>query len=482
MIRLAIVVVALAFALPASAQPIYYVATTGVDQPAGGSAAQPWASIAYALGRVPPGATILVRPGTYTGRIRIGGRFDPPVTIRSEVPYRARLRHNATVLTVYNDVTGVGGIRIEGFDIAHSGAGAGAIVVHVQAMGAAAPAQDIVLADNILHDSYNNDVLKINNGARRIQVLGNVFYNQGSSDEHIDINSVDDVLVQGNVLFNDFAASGRPVSTDSSSFIVIKDSNGNDDGLVGARNVRVRGNVFLNWQGSSGSNFVLCGEDGHPYFEAYDVLVENNLFLGNGSASIRAPFGVKGCRDVLFRANTISGNHPGTAFAMRLNTEGSNPANHDIRFHNNIWSDPSGTMSRFSTTPAGQTTSHVLDRNLYWNGGQALPNHAAELVNIGNDARRITADPALADPAPVAMPFWVEASQQFNGGHARIADAFLALATSFGRPAAGGAGIGQADPALMPGDDLLGLPRGSSPDLGALQRLGDGIFSDGFEP
>ena len=40
-------------------------------------------------------------------------------------------------------------------------------------------------------------------------MVNNVFYNQSGSDEHIDINSVTDVLVQDNVFFNDFAGSGR---------------------------------------------------------------------------------------------------------------------------------------------------------------------------------------------------------------------------------------------------------------------------------
>jgi len=471
---------ALAAAPALAGAPVHYVAPDGVDQPGGGSAAQPWASITYALDRVPAGATILVRPGTYTGRIRIRGQFDPPVTIRSEQPYRARLRHDATVLTVYDGSVGVRGIRIEGFDIAHTGTGAGALVVQVQALSGQ-PASDIVLADNVIHDSHNNDLLKINNGATRVQVLGNLFYNQHGSDEHIDINSVEDVLVEGNVFFNDFAASGRPVGNDTSSFIVVKDSNGNDDGLVGARDVRIRRNLFLNWQGSPGSTFLLCGEDGNPYHEAFDVVVENNLFLGNAGNPIRAAFGSKGCRDVLFRANTVSGNLPGTAFAMRLNTEGANPPNQGMVFRNNVWSDPTGTMNRFSTTPAGQTTSFVLDRNLYWNGGAALPNHPAELVNIGNDARALVGNPMLADPAGLPRPWWDAAAGQFNGGHARIADAFAALALAWGVPGQGGAGIAQADPAFMPADDLVGRPRPPAPSLGALEPMADTIFADGFQ-
>lgn len=481
MLRLLSLLAWASLALPVHAgPPTYYVATDGVDVASGGSAAQPWASITYALDRVPSGSLILVRPGTYSGRIRIRGNFDPPVTVRSELPYRARLRHDATVLTIYNDTLGVSGIRIEGFDIAHSGPGAGALVVQVQAIGGQ-PAQDIVLADNIIHDSYNNDLLKINNAARRIRVLGNLFYNQSGSDEHIDINSVEDVLVEGNVFFNDFGASGRPNGNDTSAYIVIKDSNGAGDGIEGANDVRVRRNVFLNWQGSLGSTFVLCGEDGHAYHEAYDVLVENNLFLGNSANAIRAAFGVKGCRDVIYRANTVSGDLPGNAYAMRLNTEGSNPANQNIRFHNNLWSDPTATMTRFSTTPVGQTSSYTLHRNLYWNGGSALPHHGSELINISNDSAAVIGNPALANPAVVASPYWIQASSQFNGGHARIADVFAALAQTYGAPAVGGAGVGQADPANMPADDLLGRPRGAAPDLGAVQSLSDLIFANGFD-
>ena len=106
----------------------------------------------------------------------------------------------------------------------------------------------------MFHDSWNNDILKINNGARFIRVENNVFYNQGpgtiSGDEHMDVNSVTDVSIEDNIFFNDFAGSGRPNLNDTSSFIVIKDSNAADDGLVGSFRIAVRRNVFLSWQGS----------------------------------------------------------------------------------------------------------------------------------------------------------------------------------------------------------------------------------------
>jgi hypothetical protein len=181
------------------------VATNGTDTPSGGSDAQPWATITYALDRVPDGSLVLVKPGTYTGRIRIRGNFPNGVTVRSQQRYQARLRAAEAVLTVYNDNADIGGITIEGFDIAHTGPGAGGLVVQIQD-GFATDTRRIVLRDNILHDSYNNDILKINNGASDILVSGNMFYNQTGSDEHIDINSVDGVRVEDNVFFNNFTA------------------------------------------------------------------------------------------------------------------------------------------------------------------------------------------------------------------------------------------------------------------------------------
>jgi hypothetical protein len=72
-----------------------------------------------------------------------------------------------------------------------------------------------------MHDSYNNDILKINNGAAQITVEGNMFYNQTGSDEHIDVNSVTDIVIQDNIFFNDFAGSGRSNENDTSRPVAI---------------------------------------------------------------------------------------------------------------------------------------------------------------------------------------------------------------------------------------------------------------------
>jgi hypothetical protein len=468
------------------AQQVFYVATTGIDTPAGGSAASPWASITYALDRVPDQSTILVRPGTYTGRIRIRGQFAQGVLVRSEVPYQARLRAQEAVLTIYNDNANIEGITIEGFDIAHSGTGAGALVVQIQD-GFATETRRITLRDNILHDSYNNDILKINNGASQIRVVGNMFYNQTGSDEHIDINSVDDVLVEDNVFFNCFSCSGRSNANDTASYVVVKDSNASDDEYLGARNVTIRRNVMLNWEGSIGSGFLLFGEDGTANFEAFDCVAENNLLIGNSDNAQRSPLGVKGARDIVFRHNTVVGNLPANAFATRINREGSNPSIEAIRFVHNVFSDPTGSMQDFSdTAPADLSTARPtqLQRNAYFNGANPLPNDATDVLNIGNDSQRVEGNPQLPAPS-ITLPYWIQASGQFNGGYPRIRDAFVALVESAGRPAAGSSLLGTALISTeIPSTDILGTTRNpQSADLGAVQRIDsiDSIYRNGFE-
>ncbi|HEX4956467.1 MAG TPA: DUF1565 domain-containing protein [Thermoanaerobaculia bacterium] len=462
----------------------YWVATDGSDTSGDGSSANPWATITKAVDTVPDQALVLVRPGTYNGRVNLRQTFAQGITVRAETPYQARLRHTQTVVTCYE----CQGVTLEGFDIAHSGAGAGALVIQIQDLiGPPDHTSRVVLRDNVIHDSWNNDLVKINNGARDVLVEGNLFYNQSGSDEHIDVNSVDGVTVRGNVFFNDFAGSGRTNGNDTSSYVVIKDSNGSDDDLLGARNVVVSGNVFLHWEGSTGSSFVLIGEDGQPFHEAFDVVVENNLMLGDSANVMRVPFGIKGSRDVIFRHNTVVGDLPALAYAMRLNREGSNLQVEDASFFGNVWSDPTGTLGStgagnpndFSDTPPADLLSFTLRRNHYWNGPNPLPFDAAERINTTDDTEGQVGNPQLPAATAIVPPRWNPASGLFADGSVRIAQVLEKLVLERGTPGAGSPLFAAGDPAVAPATDILGRPRSANPTLGAVE-LGF-LFADGFE-
>lgn len=459
---------------PAKAQSsTFYVATNGSDSTGNGSLGNPWGTITYALQRVPDGSLILVRPGTYTGQVKLKGSFTK-VTIRSEVPYRAKLRFNDQVLVSSGPATG---IVFEGFDVAHSGPGAGPLVAHIMGSRKLGLVRNITIRNNIFHDSYNSDLMKIDSSASNIIVEFNMFYNQSGSDEHIDVNSARDIIIRYNTFFNDFAGSGRPNNNNTSNFIVVKDSSGDNDELIGSHNIYIGANLFLSWQGLPSSAFIMLGEDGKPYYEAQDIMIENNLMLGNAQNEMRAPLAVYASRNVMFRNNTVSGDLPASAFAMLLSRADSNPANENIRFVNNIWSDHTGTMGAmrgqtnndFSDTRPDRTRTFALYHNVYWNNGQPIPTDDDDKINYTNDAARLVRDPQLRPARSIGMPRWNETTGTFGGGSFSIQQVFVRMVSAFAAIPPTSAAISHADPALAPKVDILGRPRGPRPDAGAFQ-------------
>ncbi len=447
----------------------FWVAPTGDDR-APGTQEQPWATLTHAAATVPDdGCTVTFAGGVYRGLNNLTRRFRTPTTFTSATPHQAVFENAGTVL----DIDGGRNITIEGFELRHAGPAAPeSSYVAIVDRRDDTWSERIVFRNNIFHDSYGDDLLKIHNGVRHATVDGNVFYNHGGNEQSIDVNSVTDIDITNNIFFADYAASGRSPDRPAKHFIVVKDSNEGDDGLEGARDVMIRRNVFLNWDGGI-ETFIKVGNDGKPYYEARDVLVENNLLLGNSPTPADAAFGVRGARDVVFNNNTVVGDLPANSFAYRIHLKGDNPRNENIRFTNNIWADPTGTMgadadageNEFSDGNPDEVTGLVNDHNLYWNGGEPIPD--GKVSGPLDDPHAITADPGLpTDQNDVVLPIWD--GDRFASGNVAIRDEFVRLVDTYGAVPQSSAAVDAADPRTAADDDILGRPR-DVPDLGAYE-------------
>lgn len=457
---------------PPPTGPVYYVATDGNDGSGNGSANKPWKTINHAFDKVPAGATILVRPGTYTGRIEITRRFSEPVTLRSEIDYQAKLRNNHQVLICFE----CRNVIIEGFDMAHNGPGADRYVVQIQdTTSNGTGGRDVIIRNNVMHDSYNNDILKINSGAQDIIVENNMFYNQTGQDSHIDVTSGKNIFIQDNIFFNNYAASQREDLGNTGSFLLIKDADGDADGIVGSQYITVRRNVFFNWSGDEGNSFIALGDNRDAnYYHAREITIENNLMVGNkGKFIIHTALKVTGSREITFRNNTVVGDMPSKTFAFRLNT--GNLHNKNIEFYNNIWADPTGTMGAdrpedpnvFGRTE--DTDSYKLSNNLYWNGTAELPHTEGEKINIRDDSARIHADPQLNyDHGHIQTPHWRGDLDRFADGSLSIREAFVSLVVTYGSIPNNSPAVNAANGAFAPDTDILGNPR-NNPDVGAFE-------------
>ena len=442
-----------------------------------GTRSEPWASLTHAVESVPDaGCVVLFEPGVYEGGQEVERRFATKTRFISAIPYRAVFEHSGSVI----DFDGARNVEFAGFEVRHSGPGSSGYVINVD-QGNDLWAEKIVIRNNIIHDSWDNDLLKVHNGSRQVTVTGNVFYNQGPSEQHMDVNSVTDVTIEENIFFNDFAGSNRSDPGNTKHFIVVKDSNEGSDGLLGTERVTIARNVFLHWQGGS-EDMIKIGNDGKAYHEAEQVRIDTNLFVGDSADVAGSPIGVSGAKDVFFVNNTVVGDLPSKAFGIRLGIKGSNPLNENIRLHNNVWSDPTGTMGseepgdtgKFSTGESSSTKGLELRGNAYWNAGKPLP--VGDVVSPSDDPVRISVDPGLGTASQVQLPRWTGSA--FQSGNGTIRQEFTRIAHAFGSISSNSPLIGRADDIWSSATDLLGRSRGASPSLGALEPGLSGRFVD----
>ena len=102
-----------------------------------------------------------------------------------------------------------------------------------------------------------------------------------------------------------------------SAFICAKNSSNNSPNVT--RRITIRRNIFMNYEGKNDQAYVLIGEDYKKFYEAQDVMVENNLFLFTSKSSHIGAFQLKGkLRNITFRANTVSGHSYPRAVKLQL--------------------------------------------------------------------------------------------------------------------------------------------------------------------
>jgi hypothetical protein len=453
----------------------WYLSPTGSDGGGDGSRASPWHTIAYAAGRIPDdGSAIVLLDGLYEQPQSVGRQFSRPCVIRAENPYRARLRSPVgtnRLLACY----GAANVTFRGLELFGSGATRGEYLVHL----GTAQTHHVVFEDCLIHDCYNNDLVKVNDFAHHITFRGCAFYNQTDheGDQQLDINTVTDVAVEDSLLFNNYAGSGRTSANRSQGFVVVKNS-GSTPNVT--RRIAFRRNVFLGWDGRPDQAFLLLGEDGKPFFEAQEVLIENNLFIHDSPVRTWGTLLLKGgLRAVVFRANTVIG-HPvvkwSGAFAAVCLRIDQNPPMAGLTFAGNIWCDPTGRMPRFSMSDAkvfAPGSRQVMLGNIYWNGGKPIPTEAKDTLVPDRDSRGHVVDPHLGNPGPgSALPRWDGLKGQFSSGQRTIRGERERLVRRWAVPAAGSPALGAADSAAMPADDILGHPRGGRPDIGCFQKSG----------
>ncbi len=462
----------------------YYISPEGNDSSGNGSYSKPWKTLTQAVRDVPDdGSSIIAKDGLYVGGYSFSRHFEKPCLIVAEHPYQARFSSPKTSNRLFY-LTDVSNITFRGLDCFGSGSSETDYLIQISTKNA----HHIRFENCLLRDSYKNDLIKINARASFIVFSGCAIFNpmQNGGDEIFDINMVTDIVIEDSLLFNDYPGSGREDANASHSLIVIKNSGSTPDVQ---RCVVLRRNIFFNWAGRTDQAFVLLGEDGQPFYEAQDVLIENNLFLYNSSYPFWGALLFKGgMRNVVVRANTITG-HPTTAadrggagfFLVNCYTFEKSPLQSEMVFANNLCCDNTGKMPRFAIALGKRFAADGvrLNNNVYWNGGKPIPSRQGsknrpeenDAVAPINDARAVLADPRLPDvPLESLAPGWDPETGRFRSGGKTIREEFERLVETYAVPGSGSSAIDGADPSEMPKDDILGKPRNfETPDIGCYE-------------
>lgn len=325
----------------------YYVATTGSDSAAGGSAT-PWKTLDKAMAAsLKPGDEVVVRSGTYNETLTIqkSGSASGYITIRSEVEGGAKI-----VASGSNNGINVAAnyVKIEGFDV--KGAGSHGI-----------------MANNVHHT----------------QILNNTVHNAGASG--IQYNYSDFITIEGNTTYSN-ASTGW-----FSGISVYQNRNITNDSSSGIRTI-IRNNVSYDnvtkSGGHSDGNGIIIDDfqsTQNGSFKAYNngALVEGNLVYSNGGKGIQIAWS----DNITVRNNTSWHNNTDTQNSGTWRGEISNQDSNNNTFVNNITvADTSRNSNNVAIGDYGDNSNTKWYNNLTFNGTVGKASVNTEGGNTGPTA------------------------------------------------------------------------------------------------
>jgi len=383
------------------------------------------------------------------------------VTLRAENPYHACLVCNGEMFYI----AGASNLIISGFEFKQEGPGSKPLIMQI-----AEDSHHIVVENNVFHDTYNNDLLKIGHAPYKIVIRNNIFYNNAYHQHQVDINGgARDIEFTDNILFNDFKGSGRDVIINN-PWIVIKTSL--HEIAPGTTNhINIRRCIFLNYQSADAAgSFISLGKDGGTHEEFSDICIENCLFLFNSEYKFSGAIQLNRGKNITIRNNTFYGKEPHRHFFLTSHGKSTgNPCG--VKIYNNIFASPAGSIGKFSGTDDNNYEGEILDCNLFWN----MSSSSNEDFSMWKDKNRIIADPMLPPLEDVILPRWDREKGSFLSGNTTIREEFIRLARMYGAPKKGSKAIGAAKAENAPVDDILGRVRNawkSRPDIGAFETDG----------
>ena len=437
---------------------VFYVATTGNDDPNGGSLAAPWRTVQYAVDQASPGDTVYVRGGVYNELVSIVNKGSAASYITLQ---------NYPGETPIIDGTGVGHDHYEIglFYIAHSSyltirgfelrnlitnsaiddpAG---IWVQTASYHPAHETSHITLQDNLIYNIRNTAAtLTTYAGAHGIIVRGTVA-GTPIHDVTVDRNEIrncvlgwsESLTFNGNV--QDFVVSNNRIHDNNNIGIVLAGGYGECSGCTSdedqARDGTCIGNTVYNIDTSTNPAYACDGGcaggiyvDGgariivekntvhhcniglevaseNPGKESSEITVRNNFVYANdiGGIAIGGYEAALGStQDCHIVNNTFSNNdtkHKGHGeLWVQYNTQ-----NNAIR--NNIFA--ANSQNRFISNENTTNTGNTLDYNLYYSPGGAnnskwqwktveYTSFSSWQSGTGNDTHSLFINPQLVDP------------------------------------------------------------------------------------